>query len=698
MACNHYRYLLILLYMERLFPLLLCHFHLVNTNKGYDLQNLGPTDLQGLPQSIQYSSSFHIHQELVVNSSSFHSFLRKQNTVHYNPHVIHHILKYFFSFIKTSSLISTSSSSSSSASTHNTNSGGSAFRRKGKQDKHLQELQRRNQHRQFSYENALSIYENDLNYSKSSSSYLRIVTYHNTPLEQHYYQFHQKQQQLQQRSSSSSSSHHHNNSSGLYSGFQNEEDYSHHYYLYSFSKSYTLIDIIIKQIILEFIYHKRLSYLDKMDINNPLNTNFHLDLSDIKSFLSGSGYDPLSIKLEEMQKKQDIQFLQQKKTSATSATISSSVNEALAAYIHQNSNLATSSSSPGKNNSISEAAATTKTITTDQPLPDIHTYKYSQLIMLFLHEITLEEFVKLFIKITEVLQLVPNPYLNTNNYNHAYVQLLNVKSRKHLPSQAVTSSHHNHSLDSILGGGNDTLSSFDQSQQPDGSGFKNRRITTQKSSHQSLLAHQNPFYEQVYEFFHSQQIQQRSATATPSHGDRGDRGDRSHLSSAASDNNEKEQFGLGGKRSREGSTFSHRSGSGSDAGGLDGGIFKGLSSTGNGHQQMTPASLRTSLLAQRQDLHRMSFMVSHQKRNSHHGPVDTIARRKTSIIPENQRKYVPNRKAEADSGSEEDSEEEDNNRKEDGIGKSVNSLRRPSRPGIGRKPSIRSSAAHRKLI
>jgi hypothetical protein len=681
MACNHYRYLLILLYMERLFPLLLIHLHLVNSNKGYDLQNLGPTDLQGLSQSIQSFSSYHIHQELVLNSSSFHSFLRKQNTVHYNPHMIQHILRYFFSFIKTSPLISSTTTSYPSASSHgsNSSSSGTAFKRKNKQDKHQQEIQKRKLQRQLSYENALSIYENDLNYSKSTSSYLRIVTYHNTPLELHYSQFLQKQQQR-------STSHHSNSSSGFSgSGFPIEEDRSHHFYLYSFSKAYTLIDIVIKQVILEFIYQKRLSYLDKMDLNNPLNTNFHLDLTDIKSFLSGSGYDPLSIKLEEMQKKQDIQFLQQKKTtsSATATTISSSVNEALAAYIHQNSNLASSSSfsSPRMNKALTEVTLT-KTITTDVPLPDIHTYKNSQLIMLFLHEITFEELAKLFVKITEILQLVPNPYLNTNNYNHAYVQLLKDKNKKHLPSHSVGDSYHNHSLDSILG---TDSSQFDQS---DGSGMKNRRITIQKSSRQSLLAHQNPFYEHVYEFFHSQQVQQRSATATPSHGERGD---RSHLSTA-SDNNEKDQFGLGGKRSREGSTFSHRSGSGSDAGGLDG----VLSSPASGNQLITPASIRSSLLANRQDLHRMSFLVSHQKRNSHHGPVGRIARRKTSIIPENQRKYVPIRKVEDDSDSEDT--DEDNISKEDGIGKPKNSIRRPSRPVVGRKPSIRNSAPHRKLI
>lgn len=95
---NHFRYLLFLSYLERLFPCVMIHLILIQQGKGYDLQNLLASDMNLLSNTEKYYHFYHLSQEM--NTTAFHKYLRKCQQQHSHPQLYQQMMKVFGLFLQ----------------------------------------------------------------------------------------------------------------------------------------------------------------------------------------------------------------------------------------------------------------------------------------------------------------------------------------------------------------------------------------------------------------------------------------------------------------------------------------------------------------------------------------------------------------------------------------------------------------------
>ncbi len=735
MLQNHFRYLLILSYIEKLIPFLFIHFSFILNGKGYDVQNLLANDMNQLSNSLKYYSFYSITEH--IDSSHFHKFLRDINSQHHNPNVLSQILKFFGLLIHSPvhqqhhpKRVEANSNTAISATPkgklrptppsipsrgfpghHNHHGKSNSIGAAAQQIRPYAGLSAINPavgtipHPFFSTPEFMEL-QNPSNYLHQHN--IRILTYHATPDPTYHQQY-------------SSNMNFHQTIS------------SQHPFGYSYHKHYTLFDIIVKQCILQFIYKKRAKFIDKMDVNNPVLTHFKFDVNDIKSFIHGEGYDPLQVQLETMMKKQEASFLQHQNYQIQKSLPYGSVKAG--STVVPGGSIAVGSGPGGGNseirNAMAEAIATVEQSSSNVPFTSItkdegrplaqqrsllnqqdmedfdvfgnpHVYKTSQITMLLLSEITAEDIIQLLIEITQILQLIPAPYLGNSNYNQSYIQLLRNQYLKNLKpveirktittkvprlsgidpfnsvmdDRAVVEQELNPSM----------ISSFlfvDDSpvQTPAIVESKGRRgnSTIQKGVPQqlALLVQSNELYRDVYEFFHHYVGRQFPLSSAPTH----------RSSNATNDLAET-------RSSREGSVSSQASGASnpvSVAAIAAAAAARQRNAAGANPAQI--ANLRKSILAGRSDMHRLSVAVASQ-----HAKGAEFLKRKTSVIPENQRKYGKNRRTEGDFDENED-EDDDEEEESDTFGSPLRlSPKQPMRPNFLRKSSVMPVAnQHRKL-
>jgi hypothetical protein len=668
-----------------MFPMIQLHFHYIAQGKGYDVQNLLSQDLQNLQHHMKLYAPQSYHLVKDMDSANFHSFLRKSHQK--RPEVFTQIIKFFHAF--------------------------------NRPINHYQSSQGK--------EELLS------SAKKTSSSNPRAT--------------------IRSAGGTSSEGPHITTLATMpQTYYENPFFQPHHHYLFSYNKSYNLIDIIIKQCVLELIYQKRHSFISKMDDKNPLKTSIKLNVNDIRSFIHGEGSDPLQKQLEEMIQKTDMhyyqhQYYQQKKSTLFKSPSKDSKGSGLLRGAMQKAVDNVNNSSSLSPVQARASSFLDSSFVFDNP----HVFKNYQLIMLALTDITPEDMVQLLIQITEILQLIPLPYLATNNYNYSYLQLSKGKLQKMISNKTGPkgSSNNNNTNTHNNTGGNQfsrdlfsaalTMNSDpnnDSNNNPNSGVYdRSKRMTIQKGQHSppqpqqpaaasSTHNHPNDFYHEIYSFFHQKNphaSRNNSVFSQYSHhssgggggvggGDNGE--SRENLPSAGSGSGRNSFRDLPMSRGSE-SRLSSAGGGGSMGGqgtgtgvggGGGGGPLVGIlpfhslsSSDSNSNSKARHSMIRSSILSQKADLRKMSLLVTNTQQQQHSSALAGLAglgggkrssaivsglntshgvRRKTSIIPENQRKYgkplVPGKSkaAEEEEEEEEDSEsgksDEENDNEEEG--------------------------------
>jgi hypothetical protein len=619
----------VLLYIERMFPMIQLHFHYIAQGKGYDVQNLLSQDLQNLQHHMKLYSPQSYHLVKDMDSANFHSFLRKCHQK--RPEVFAQIVKFFHVFNKPINHYQSSQGkeelSSASAKKTASNNSRATIRSAG-------------------------------GGGGTSSEGPHITTLATMP--QTYY--------------------------------ENPFFQPHHHYLFSYNKSYNLIDIIIKQCVLELIYQKRHSFISKMDDKNPLKTSIQLNVNDIRSFIHGEGSDPLQKQLEEMIQKTDMhyyqhQYYQQKKSSLFKSPSKDSKGGLLKGAMQKAVENVNNSSS------LSPVKARASFLDSSFVFENPHVFKNYQLIMLALTDITPEDIIHLLVQITEILQLIPLPYLATNNYNYSYVQLSKGKLQKMI-SKTGPKNTSNNNTNTNNNNGRDLFSAAltmnsdannDSNNNSTNSGVydRSKRMTIQKGQHSptspqqqqqqpaaaaSSASHNHPndFYHEIYSFFHQKNPHASRNNSVFSHhssggggGGGGDHGDRENLPSAGSGSGRNSFRDLPMSRGSE-SRLSSAGGMGQGSGPLVG--ILPFPSDSPANSKARHSMIRSSILSQKADLRKISLLVTNTQQQQHSSALAGLGvglggggrrssaivsglntshgvRRKTSIIPENQRKY-----------------------------------------------------------